>query len=70
MRRELSINYTNYEPRYDEYAALPEWARKTLREHAHDDYQLLRDAAHFQFFAFAVRGRGRLAGGGQERERI
>jgi deoxyribodipyrimidine photo-lyase len=36
VRRELPMNFVFYEPRYDEYAALPEWARRTLAEHAGD----------------------------------
>ncbi len=37
VRRELAYNYCHYEPRYDRYEALPEWARKTLEEHAGDE---------------------------------
>ena len=36
VRRELAQNYCNFQPRYDEFAALPDWARKTLAEHADD----------------------------------
>lgn len=36
VRRELPINFVFYEPDYDRYEALPEWARKTLDEHRHD----------------------------------
>lgn len=36
VRRELAHNYIRYEPRYDSYEALPEWARKTLDAHRHD----------------------------------
>ena len=36
VRRELAINFVWYTPDYDRYAALPEWARKTLAEHAPD----------------------------------
>jgi deoxyribodipyrimidine photo-lyase len=36
VRRELAINYVRYEPDYDRYTALPEWARKTLDEHRQD----------------------------------
>lgn len=36
VRRELSMNYCNFQPRYDAYEALPEWARKTLSEHRRD----------------------------------
>jgi deoxyribodipyrimidine photo-lyase len=36
VRRELAWNFTHYNPRYDEYEALPEWARLTLQRHASD----------------------------------
>ncbi len=36
VRRELSHNYTWFEPDYDSYSALPDWARKTLAEHRDD----------------------------------
>jgi deoxyribodipyrimidine photo-lyase len=36
VRRELSINFAHYNPRYDDYDGLPEWARKTLAEHRRD----------------------------------
>jgi deoxyribodipyrimidine photo-lyase len=36
VRRELAINFVHYEPRYDAYAALPEWARRTLEKHRRD----------------------------------
>ena len=37
VRRELAYNYCFYEPRYDSYEALPDWAKKTLAEHSHDE---------------------------------
>ncbi len=37
VRRELAYNYCFYEPEYDSYAALPDWARQTLSAHAHDE---------------------------------
>ena len=37
IRRELPMNYVFFERDYDKYAALPEWARKTLAEHASDE---------------------------------
>ena len=37
VRRELSINYVLHAPDYDHYIALPEWARRTLAEHAGDE---------------------------------
>ncbi|MFO8007474.1 MAG: deoxyribodipyrimidine photo-lyase [Candidatus Brocadiia bacterium] len=36
VRRELSMNYCQFSPRYDGYDALPDWARETLREHEAD----------------------------------
>lgn len=39
VRRELPMNFVFYEPDYDSYACLPEWARRTLSEHADDERQ-------------------------------
>lgn len=39
VRRELAFNYAWYEPDYDAYSALPEWARKTLAKHRDDERQ-------------------------------
>ena len=37
VRRELAMNHVFYTPRYESYDhALPDWARKTLAEHAQD----------------------------------
>jgi deoxyribodipyrimidine photo-lyase len=36
VRRELSMNFTHYNHKYDSFRALPEWARKTLHEHRKD----------------------------------
>ncbi|MFN4242655.1 MAG: deoxyribodipyrimidine photo-lyase [Tepidisphaerales bacterium] len=36
VRRELAINHAFYNEKYDQYAGLPEWARKTLAAHARD----------------------------------
>ncbi|WP_375424908.1 deoxyribodipyrimidine photo-lyase [uncultured Friedmanniella sp.] len=36
VRRELPMNFVFYEPDYDSYSCLPEWARTTLAEHAGD----------------------------------
>ena len=33
VRRELSMNFVRYNPRYDEYAALPAWSRASLAKH-------------------------------------
>jgi len=36
VRRELAINNVVYNPAYDRYDGVPEWARRTLAEHAGD----------------------------------
>jgi len=36
VRRELSLNYVRYNENYDSIDALPEWARRTLHDHAPD----------------------------------
>ena len=36
VRRELSMNYVHYNREYDSFAGLPDWAKRTLREHAGD----------------------------------
>jgi deoxyribodipyrimidine photo-lyase len=44
VRRELGMNYVYFNERYDSYGGLPEWARRTLREHARDRREYLYDA--------------------------
>ena len=41
VRRELSMNFVHYNPDYDRFIALPEWARKTLQDHAADPREFL-----------------------------
>ncbi len=41
VRRELSDNFCYYQPRYDEVAGFPDWARKTLDEHRSDPREYL-----------------------------
>ncbi len=36
VRRELSFNFTRFNPRYNSLESLPAWAQKTMREHADD----------------------------------
>ena len=43
VRRELALNFVWYTPDYDRYACLPDWARKTLAEHAGDDRPRIYD---------------------------
>jgi deoxyribodipyrimidine photo-lyase len=41
VRRELSMNFVHYNPLYDSFKALPDWARSSLKVHAKDqrEYQ-------------------------------
>lgn len=45
VRRELPMNFVYYEEDYDKFSSLPDWARKTLDEHADDsrEYSYTRD---------------------------
>ena len=43
VRRELALNFVWYTKDYDRYTCLPEWARKTLTEHADDHRPHLYD---------------------------
>jgi deoxyribodipyrimidine photo-lyase len=43
VRRELALNFVWHTEDYDRYTGLPEWARKTLAEHAGDDRPHLYD---------------------------
>ncbi len=44
IRRELAVNFVNYNPRYDSFDCLPAWVRNSLQEHSEDgreyDYAL------------------------------
>lgn len=48
VRRELADNFCLYEPAYDTFAALPDWARKTLRAHAGDVREAVYDRNAFE----------------------
>ena len=37
VRRELTMNFVNFTENYDTYDCLPDWAKKTLAEHASDE---------------------------------
>jgi len=41
VRRELSMNYALYNPHYDSFAGLPEWAKRILKEHGTDTREYL-----------------------------
>ncbi len=36
VRRELAMNFTHYNPHYDSFECLPNWAKETLRVHSTD----------------------------------
>lgn len=44
VRRELSFNFTRHNPHYDSLQSLPDWAQKTMRDHADDPHPELLDA--------------------------
>lgn len=48
VRRELADNFCLYEPAYDRFEALPDWARKTLAAHAGDARDAVYDRAEFE----------------------
>ncbi|HEY2822123.1 MAG TPA: hypothetical protein VGJ06_13855 [Candidatus Acidoferrum sp.] len=39
--REVGYNFSSHSDKYEDYDSLPEWAKKTLREHARDERQHL-----------------------------
>jgi deoxyribodipyrimidine photo-lyase len=41
VRRELAMNFVNFTEDYDQYSAIPGWAKKTLAEHKHDKREYL-----------------------------
>ncbi len=41
VRRELSYNFTRFNHKYDSLDALPDWAQKTMREHADDKREII-----------------------------
>jgi deoxyribodipyrimidine photo-lyase len=48
VRRELSFNFVYYNPQYDSYDGLPQWARNTLEEHARDKRPYLYTREQFE----------------------
>jgi deoxyribodipyrimidine photo-lyase len=48
VRRELAHNFVWYEPDYDRFAALPDWARTTLDEHRRDARQVVYTKAEME----------------------
>ncbi len=41
VRRELAVNFVRYNPGYDAYEGLPQWAKKTLADHARDQREYI-----------------------------
>jgi deoxyribodipyrimidine photo-lyase len=41
VRRELSMNFAYYNPNYDAFKGVPEWARRTLKNHQRDKRESL-----------------------------
>lgn len=37
VRRELAMNFVNYNQKYDSYEGLPNWAKSSLESHLHDE---------------------------------
>ena len=45
VRRELAMNFVAFTEDYDRFASLPDWAKKTMREHADDPREHVYDEA-------------------------
>jgi deoxyribodipyrimidine photo-lyase len=41
VRRELTINFCFYTPDYDSFSCIPDWAKRTLKEHREDEREHL-----------------------------
>jgi deoxyribodipyrimidine photo-lyase len=48
VRRELALNFVQYNDRYDRPDCLPDWARRTLEKHAPDPRPYLYDRAQLE----------------------
>jgi deoxyribodipyrimidine photo-lyase len=48
VRRELSVNFCTYNPRYDTLACLPDWAWETLKDHLDDAREHVYDREAFE----------------------
>jgi len=49
VRRELSMNFVNYNPDYDSYKCLPNWAAKTLEAHRKDMREYIYSRQELEF---------------------
>ncbi len=48
IRRELSMNFVNYNDNYDKFECLPDWAKKTLVSHKSDIRQFIYSIEDFE----------------------
>jgi deoxyribodipyrimidine photo-lyase len=48
VRRELSFNFVSYNPFYDSFDSLPEWAKTTLLEHEKDRRDYIYSTEEFE----------------------
>lgn len=48
IRRELSCNFTHYQPDYDQFSAIPNWARTSLQQHLTDPRDYLYALTEFE----------------------
>jgi deoxyribodipyrimidine photo-lyase len=48
VRRELSLNFVYYNSHYDQFAGLPSWAQKTLKEHQRDKREAIYSLAELE----------------------
>ena len=48
VRRELSVNFVHYNPRYDRWSCLPDWAAKSLLSHRDDRREFLYSLADLE----------------------
>lgn len=48
VRRQLADNFCFYNPKYDEFEGMPQWAQKTLIEHWDDKREVVYDLENFE----------------------
>jgi deoxyribodipyrimidine photo-lyase len=48
VRRELAVNFVEFEAQYDSFSCLPDWARRTLLEHAKDTRPIVYSAKELE----------------------
>jgi deoxyribodipyrimidine photo-lyase len=48
VRRELSMNFVYYNPRYDSFTGLPNWVKRTLNEHKEDSREYIYSKDGFE----------------------